>query len=59
MISGVGGRYGSDPVLPWLWCRLAAAALVQPLAWECPYAVGVALQRKNKNKGKKQNQKVD
>ena len=26
-----------DPVLPWLWYRLAAAALVRPLAWELPY----------------------
>ena len=33
------------PVLLWLWCRLAAAALIQPLAWELPYAAGVALKR--------------
>ena len=33
---GVGHRHGSDPVLPWLWCRLAAAAPIQPLAWELP-----------------------
>ena len=26
--------------------RLAAAALIRPLAWELPCAVGVALQRK-------------
>ena len=31
-----------DPVLLWLWCRLAATALIRPLAWEPPYAVGVA-----------------
>ena len=24
-------------VLLWLWCRLAAAALIWPLAWELPY----------------------
>ena len=24
----VGGRQGSDPELLWLWCRLAAAALI-------------------------------
>ena len=23
----------------WLWCRLAAVALIQPLAWELPYAI--------------------
>ena len=27
----------------WLWRRLAAAALIQPLAWELPYATGAAL----------------
>ena len=37
-----------DPALLWLWCRLAAAALIQPLAWELPYAVGMALKRKKK-----------
>ena len=30
----------------WLWCRPAAAA--QPLAWELPYAAGVALKIKRK-----------
>ena len=29
--------------LLWLWCRLAAAALIQPLAWELPCATSVAL----------------
>ena len=29
-----------------LWCRPAAAAPIPPLAWEFPYAVGVALKRK-------------
>ena len=27
----------------WLWYRLAAAAPIQLLAWELPYATGVAL----------------
>ena len=31
-----------------LWCRRAAAAQNHPLAWEPPYAVGMALQRKKK-----------
>ena len=43
---GVGRRRGSDPALLWLWCRPAAVALIQPLAWEPPYAVGVALTSK-------------
>ena len=46
--------FGKHPVLPWLWCRPAAAAPIQPLAWEPPYAVGAALKRQNKkNKNKK------
>ena len=36
MSCGVDIRHSLDPVLLWLWCRLAAAALVQPLAWELP-----------------------
>ena len=37
-----------------LWPRPAAAALNQPLAWELPYALSVALKRKKKKKiGKK------
>ena len=32
----------------WLWCRPAAAALIQPLAWERPYAVGTSLKKKRK-----------
>ena len=40
---GVGHRYGSDPILLWLWHRLVAVVLIGLLAWEPPYAVGVAL----------------
>jgi len=40
--SGVGCRCGSDPALLWLWHRPVATALIQPLTWEPPYAVGVA-----------------
>ena len=42
-------------VLLWLWHRPAATALIRPLAWEPPYAVGAALKRqktKDKNKTK-------
>ena len=44
MSCGVGHRCGLDPVL--LWCRLAATALIRPLALELPYAAGMALKRK-------------
>ena len=63
MSCGVGCRYGLDPVLLWLWCRPAATALIEPLAWEPPHAVSAALEKtkrqknpKNKNKTK-QNKK--
>ena len=39
-------RFGS--CLLWLWCRPAATALIQPLAWEPPYATGVALEKTEK-----------
>ena len=41
----VGHRCGLDPELLWLWCRPAATAPIQPLAWEPPYAKAVALKR--------------
>ena len=50
MSCGVGRRRGSDPALLWLWRRLAATALIRPLTWEPPYAVGVALKEKAKRK---------
>ena len=37
---------GLDSALLWLWCRPAPAALIQPLAWEPPYAEGMAIKRK-------------
>ena len=40
---GVGHRQGSDLALLWPWCRLAAAAQIQPLAWEPLYASGTTL----------------
>ena len=50
-------RCGSDLVWLWLWHRLAAIALIQPLAWEQPYAAGAAL-KQTKDKKKKKNLKV-
>ena len=38
-----------------LWCSLAAAALISPLAWEPPNAKGAALKKdKKKKKGQKE-----
>ena len=42
----IGCRRSSDPVLLWLWCRPAAVALIDPLAWELLYVAGAALKSK-------------
>ena len=47
---GVGRRSGSDPVLLCLWYRPEAVALIGPLAWEPPYAMGAAIKSKKKKK---------
>ena len=44
---GVGCRCGLDLSLLWLWHRPAATALIRPLAWELPYALGAALKSNN------------
>ena len=44
---------GFDLVLLWLWCRPAGTAPIQPLAWEPPYAMGVALKDRKKKKKEK------
>ena len=42
----------------WLWCRLAAAVLIRPLAWELPYASGAALEKQaSKQAGKQEGRK--
>ena len=46
---GLGHRYGFHLALQWLWCTLAAAALIRPLAWEPPYAAGTALKSQKKS----------
>ena len=40
-----------------LWCRPAATALNRPLAWEPPYAAGVALEKAKRQKGMKERKK--
>ena len=42
-------RRSLDPELLWLWCRLAATAPIQSLAWEPPYASGEALEKTKKS----------
>ena len=42
-------QWVKDPALPWLWCRPAAAALIQSLVWELPFAADAALKRQKIN----------
>ena len=46
MSCNVVRRCGSDPVL--LWRRPLAVALIEPLAWDPPYAMGMTLKTKKK-----------
>ena len=48
MSCDVGHSHGLDLALLWVWCRLAAASLTWPLAWEPPNAVGPTLKRQRK-----------
>ena len=57
MSCGVGQRRGLDPELLWLWCRLAAAVPIRPLAWEPPCAEGAAQEKAKRQKTKKQTNK--
>ena len=43
----------------WLWCRLAAIVQIRPLAWEPPYAAGVALKTKIQNKQTNKTEKLE
>ena len=47
-LARVGHRCGLDLALLRLWGRQAAAAPIRTLAWELPYAAGVALKRPKK-----------
>ena len=46
MSYGVGHRHCSDPALLWLWCWLAGAPAIPPLAWETLDATDAALKKK-------------
>ena len=53
LLSGLGRcsivhKCSSDLALMWLWHRLAATALIQPLAWKIPYVMGAAVKKKKK-----------
>ena len=50
MDYGIGHRCSSDPVLLWLWLRLAAMAPIWPLDWELPYAATLKKKKKDINK---------
>ena len=58
MSGGIGHRCGLDPELLWLWRRLAVTAPIGPLAWDSPYAAGVALEKTNKTKQKKDKKQI-
>ena len=57
MSCGVGCKHSSDPALRWLWHKPAAAAPIQPIAWELQYAVGAALKRQKRKKEKQKGER--
>jgi len=57
MSCGVSRRHGSDPTLLWFWRRPIATAPIGPLAWELPYAAGMALEKAKRPKKKKKKKK--
>ena len=50
---GVDCIHSSDLVLLWLWYRPATVVPIRPLAWEPPYAMGVALEKAKRQKKQK------
>ena len=57
MSCGIGHRCSSDPTLLQLWHRPVATAPIRPLAWEPPYAMGVA-QEKAKRQQQQQKKRL-
>ena len=53
MSCGVGCRCGLDPPLLWLWCKVAAVALIWPLTWELLHTANAALKSKERKKRKR------
>ena len=58
MIYGVDHSCSLDLVLLWLWGRPAAIDPIGPLAWEPPYAMGVALEKTKKKKKEERKKKT-
>ena len=58
MRCGVGHRCGLDPVLLWLWHRLAATAPIEPLAWEPLYATEAAQEMSKRQQQQQQKKKL-
>ena len=59
MVScGLGHRHGLDLALLWLWHGLAATAPIRLLAWEPPYALGVALEKAKRQKKEKRKKNI-
>ena len=46
-------------MLLWLWPRPAAVVLIQPLAWQLPYAAGGNPKKQKKKKKKKKKRKKE
>ena len=59
MSCGVGCRLSSDPTWLCLWRWPASVALIQPFAWEPPYASGAVLKRQKTKKKKKKKKKFN
>ena len=53
-----GCRCSLDLALLWLGYRPGATALIGPLAWEPPYAVGAALEKKKKTKKERKKRNI-
>ena len=56
LIPGLA-QWVKNPVLLWLWCRLAATVPIRPLNWELAYTLGVDLKKSQKNPPKNPNQR--
>ena len=59
MSCGVGHRYSLDPALLWLWHRLAATALIGPLAGEPPYAARATLEKAKRQTNKQKDRSLN
>ena len=51
-------KCGLGAMLLWLWQRLVAVALIRPLVWEHPYAVGTGLKRRKKKKAEEEIEEI-